>query len=222
MAKDEIRVFVVGHLETNCFAYVSEGECLVVDPGAMGEAIAEQLKDVRVTQVVATHRHHDHVGGIAALVRATGAPWAIHRDDAAEVCHALDLSSHDLVSLRGSIENPPEPDQILVEGDEISVGTAQFEVLHTPGHTPGGIVLVGKGSAEGIAFVGDTLFAGSCGRCDLYGGSWPVMQKTLERLRTTIDPNTQLLTGHGPATTMAQELAYNPYLQEGAWRPSAG
>ena len=220
---DEIRQFVVGDLETNCFAYVSAGECLVVDPGASGARIAEALSDVEVRQVVATHRHHDHVGGIRALVQATGAPWAIGAVDAEWAVTALELSSHIWNSFdasRQEIEDPPEPDRLLHEGDTLEVGTARFRVIDTPGHTAGGIVLVGEGSAEGVAFMGDTLFAGSCGRCDLVGGDWQAMSKTLARLRGLIGPEVTLLCGHGPATTMATELASNPYLRPDAWRPS--
>ena len=219
-SQDEIRRFVVGDLETNCYAYVSEGQCMVVDPGASGARIAEGLSDVQVTQIVATHRHHDHVGGIKALAAATGAPWAIGAGDAELATRALELSSHDFSGLGTELSDPPAPDTLLHEGDVLSVGTARFRVVDTPGHTPGGIVLIGEGSADGVAFVGDTLFAGSCGRCDLMGGSWAAMQGTLERLSGLIDPQTMLLCGHGFATTMERELATNPYLQPGAWRPS--
>ena len=88
---DEVRQFVVGMLQTNCYAYVSEGECLVVDPGASGARIAQQLADVQVRLVVATHRHHDHVGGVKALVEACGAPWAISAMDADGAARALEL-----------------------------------------------------------------------------------------------------------------------------------
>ncbi len=220
--QDQIRLFVVGDIQTNCYAYISQGECLVVDPGASGAQIAEALADVKVTQVVATHRHHDHVGGVRALVEATGAPWAISAADAELATRAIEISSHDVGGLGGVVDNPPEPDRTLVEGDILEVGSARFRVIETPGHTPGCVILMGEGSAEGIAFVGDTLFAGSCGRCDLMGGSWPAMQKTLERLSTLIDPATTLLSGHGEVTTMERELATNPYLQPGAWRPSFG
>ncbi len=212
-SQDQIRCIVVGMLGTNCYAYISQGECLVVDPGASGDRVAEELADVHVSQIVATHRHHDHVGGVTALVEATGAPWAIGAIDAAEATKALELSSHDFVQKEPGLADPPAADRELHEGDVLAVGTARFRVLETPGHTPGGIVLVGEGTAEGIAFVGDTLFAGSCGRCDLYGGDWSAMQKTLARLKTEIAPETTLLCGHGPTTTMAQELATNPYLQ---------
>lgn len=218
--KDEIRLFVVGDIQTNCYAYVSAGECLVVDPGASGARIAEELADVKVTQIVATHRHHDHVGGIKALADATGAPWAISAEDAELAVRSIEVSSHDLSFAIGDLANPPEPDRLLSEGDVVEVGTARFEVLAAPGHTPGGIVLLGHGSAEGVAFVGDTIFAGGCGRCDLMGGDWGMMSKTLARLSRLIDPSVTLLCGHGPATRMGYEVATNPYMQPGVERES--
>lgn len=212
---DEIRNFVVGELDTNCYAYISGGEALVVDPGANGSRIATALSDVRVISIVATHCHHDHVCGIAALAKATGAPWSIGFFDAEAATNALARSVHATPQsiAEGELADPRAADRKLINEDVIDVGSAHFRVVETPGHTPGGIILMGGGSADGIAFVGDTLFAGSCGRTDLAGGDPQVMATTLAMLRDTIPPKTTLFCGHGPATTMAQELKYNPYLQ---------
>ncbi len=206
---DELRRYVVTPLATNCYAYVSAGECLVVDPGGSGDRLADVLDDVRVTCVAATHGHGDHVGGVAALVRATGAPFAIHAADAELARHAGEMSEVG----RSYDENAPAPDRELAEGDVISVGTATFTVMETPGHTPGGVVLVGGGSAAGVAFVGDTLFPGSHGRTDLAGGDEATIMRSLARMAAQIAPETTLLCGHGPATTMERELATNPFLR---------
>lgn len=206
---DELRRYVVTPLQTNCYAYVSEGECLVVDPGGSGAQLATVLDDVRVTCVAATHGHGDHVGGVAALVRETGAPYAIHAADAELARHAGEMSEVG----RSYDDNAPDPDRTLAEGDVLTVGTATFTVMETPGHTLGGIVLVGGGSAEGVAFVGDTLFPGSHGRTDLKGGDEATIMASLARMAAEIDPATTLLCGHGPATTMARELAVNPFLR---------
>lgn len=207
--RDELRQFTVTPLQTNCYAYVSAGECLVVDPGGSGAAVAEHLDDVRVTCVAATHGHGDHVGGVAALCRATGAPFAIHAADAELARHAGEMSEVG----RSYDENAPAADLLLAEGDVIEVGTATFTVMETPGHTPGGIVLLGGGSAEGLAFVGDTLFPGSHGRTDLTGGDERAILTSLRRMAAEIAPETMLLCGHGPATSMAVELARNPFLR---------
>ncbi|HJB54175.1 MAG TPA: MBL fold metallo-hydrolase, partial [Candidatus Olsenella avistercoris] len=193
----------------NCYAYVSEGECLVVDPGGSGAQVAEHVRDARVTCVAATHGHGDHVGGVAALVRATGAPFAIHAADASLAARAGQMSEVG----RSYDEDAPAPDRALSEGDVLRVGTATFTVMETPGHTPGGVVLVGGGSAEGVAFVGDTLFPGSHGRTDLSGGDEAQIMASLARMADLIAPETTLLCGHGPATTMARELATNPFLR---------
>ena len=206
---DELLQFVVTPLQTNCYAYVSAGECLVVDPGGSGARVAEHLGDVHVACVAATHGHGDHVGGVAALTRETGAPFAIHAADAELARHAGELSE---VGRRYD-ENAPVADRLLAEGDVIEVGTATFTVMETPGHTPGGIVLVGGGSAAGVAFVGDTLFPGSHGRTDLAGGDERTILASLARMAAEIAPETTLLCGHGPATTMARELACNPFLR---------
>ena len=207
--RDELRQFTVTPLQTNCYAYVSAGECLVVDPGGSGAAVAEHLDDVRVTCVAATHGHGDHVGGVAALCHATGAPFAIHAADAELARHAGEMSEVG----RSYDENAPAADRLLAEGDVIEVGMATFTVMETPGHTPGGIVLVGGGSAEGLAFVGDTLFPGSHGRTDLTGGDERTILASLRRMAAEIAPETMLLCGHGPATSMAVELARNPFLR---------
>ena len=207
--RDELRQFTVTPLQTNCYAYVSAGECLVVDPGGSGAAVAEHLDDVRVTCVAATHGHGDHVGGVAALCRATGAPFAIHAADAELARHAGEMSEVG----RSYDENAPAADRLLAEGDVIEVGTATFTVMETPGHTPGGIVLLGGGSAEGLAFVGDTLFPGSHGRTDLTGGDERAILTSLRRMAAEIAPETMLLCGHGRATSMAVELARNPFLR---------
>lgn len=206
---DELRRYVVTPLQTNCLAYVSDGECLVVDPGGSGDQLATVLDDVRVTCVAATHGHGDHVGGVAALMRATGAPFAIHAADVELARHAGEMSEVG----RSYDENAPDPDRTLAEGDVLRVGTATFTVMETPGHTPGGIVLVGGGSAEGVAFVGDTLFPGSHGRTDLKGGDEATIMASLARMAAEIAPDTTLVCGHGPATTMARELAVNPFLR---------
>ena len=207
--KDELRCYVVGPIQTNCYVYVSAGECMVVDPGASGRAVAEQLAGLKVRLIVCTHGHGDHVGGVAALKAATGAPYLIHAADAERATHAGEVSELG----RAYDDNAPEPDRTIAEGDVLSVGTATFTVMETPGHTPGGVVLVGHGSAEGVAFVGDTLFPGSCGRTDLAGGDQATIERSLARMAAEIAPETALFCGHGPSTTMEAELRQNPFLR---------
>lgn len=109
--------------------------------------------------------------------------------------------------------DPGEPTRLLAEGDAIEVGDICLQVIETPGHTPGGIVLFAATEQRNIAFVGDTLFPGSCGRTDLAGGDPDAMRRSLARMGREIAPQTALLCGHGPATTMAEELASNPFVR---------
>ena len=208
--KDELRCFVVGPIQTNCYAYVSEGECMVVDPGASGAAVAEALDDVRVKCIVATHGHGDHVGGVAALKSASGADYLIHGADVERATHAGEVSELGIAY----DDDAPMPDSELSEGEVIRVGSATFEVVEAPGHTPGGVVLLGGGTAEGLAFVGDTVFPGSHGRTDLDGGDEKTILATLRKLADRIPPATVLYCGHGEATTMERELAYNPFMRK--------
>ena len=205
---DELRCLVVGPIQTNCYAYVSAGDCMVVDPGASGRALADALADVDVRLIVATHGHGDHVGGVAALKAATGAPFLICAADAAMASRAGETGELGIAY----DDDAPAPDRALCEGDVLRVGTATFTVMETPGHTPGGVVLVGGGSAAGVAFVGDTLFPGSHGRTDLAGGDEAAIERSLSRMAREIAPDTRLLCGHGPSTTMRQELRGNPFL----------
>lgn len=205
---DELRQYVVGPLQTKCYAYISEGSCLVVDPGASGAALADELADTGVAAIVCTHGHGDHVGGVAALRERTGAPYLIHAADAEIARHAGEVSEIGIAY----DDDAPQPDGLLVEGRVIEVGSASFAVMETPGHSPGSVCLIGQGSAEGIVFTGDTLFAGSRGRTDLDGGDEVLIMASLTRLKCEIAPASTLLPGHGPSSTMARELATNPYL----------
>jgi glyoxylase-like metal-dependent hydrolase (beta-lactamase superfamily II) len=215
MAADEtqgsIRRFVVGDISTNCYVIAYGTACLVVDPGASGAAIAEEVarSGLSVEGIVCTHGHHDHVGGVGALKRETGAPYMISAKDNARAQRACELSSHVFDLSDGSVEDAPAADRTLAEGDTISVGDVTLTVIEAPGHTEGGIVLMGPG----FALVGDTIFAGSVGRTDLYGGDAATLAATIARLKELIPPETVLLCGHGPETTMARELATNPWFR---------
>ena len=177
---------------------------MVVDPGASGSEIALQLHDLNLKYIVATHGHADHVGGVKALKLAAGGTYRINQKDAELACHAAE---HD-----ADYDNAPQPDGFLAEGDTLEVGTALFHVMETPGHTPGGICLVGDGTAKGAVFVGDTLFKGSVGRTDLDGGDSEVLARSLQRLKCDLDPTSLILSGHGEQTEFAQELKENPFL----------
>lgn len=205
---DELRVFCVSPIRTNCYAYISEGQCLVIDPGDAGLQLAKALSDVSVGQVVATHGHNDHVSGVGELVRATGASFAMAKGDVEWALAHAGRPDHFGFAYGSEM---PRPDRLLSEKDVVEVGTAKFSVYAAPGHTPGGIVLLGSASATGYCFVGDTIFLGSHGRCDLEGGDEAAMSATLHRLGRSIPGPTLLLCGHGKPTTMAAEIAGTPF-----------
>lgn len=206
---DAIELFMVGPIQTNCYAYESASECMVVDPGGEGAMLADALSGFKVVAIVCTHGHGDHVGGVAALKAATGAPYLIHAADSEAAQHSSQVPEWGICY----DDDAPEPDGLLSEGDVISVGTARFSVMETPGHTPGCVCLVGSGSAEGVVFSGDTLFAGSRGRTDLPGGDTATIMDSLARLKREVPPEAAVYPGHGLSTTMARELAVNPYLR---------
>lgn len=201
----EIRAFTLGPIETNCYALVSNGHAMVVDPGFYGAKVAEQLSDVEVDLVVATHGHGDHVGGVQGLIDALPGEqvFAIGANDAERAMRAGGVGSLGL----SYDDDAPKPDLLLREGDKVTVGDVTLMVIDAPGHTEGGIVLVG----DGIAFTGDTVFKGSVGRTDLVGGDAATLMETLEHLKDVLPADTVLLPGHGEATTMAAELAANPF-----------
>jgi len=203
------KVLSVGMLESNCYILGDESsrEAVVIDPGGDGPDILAVLKkeNLQVKTIINTHGHFDHVGANQALVEATGAPIAIHAADA----HMLSQPSAEALFFTGGRLQPSHASILLAEDDILAFGAYTLKVLHTPGHTPGGICLVLQ--QEPLVYVGDTLFAGSIGRTDFPGGSF---EDLIQSVRTKIFPlgdHYLVLPGHGPATTVGQERQYNPF-----------
>ena len=201
--------FEVGPLQTNCYIVGDEAskEAAVVDPGGDARLILGALKEhgLRCTAIVITHAHFDHVGATAELKRETGAPVIIH---AAEK-DLLPMQSRMARLFGMQVKDPPPADRTVVEGDIIKVGAIEMKVLHTPGHSPGGICLVIE--SEKKVIVGDTLFADSIGRTDFPGGS---LDELLDGVRTkifTLGDDFEVYPGHGPATTVGRERKHNPF-----------
>ncbi|MFH0892023.1 MAG: MBL fold metallo-hydrolase [Candidatus Falkowbacteria bacterium] len=171
----DIKRFVVGEIATNCYLVSSAGEAAVIDPGGSGELILDEIKKARVklVYVINTHGHFDHVLADEHLRNATGAKILIH------------------VAEKSLIDFPA--DQYLSDGDVIRIGDIELKVLHTPGHTPGGICLLG----DGFMFTGDTLFLNGIGRTDFEWSSETDMEASLKRLVDIIKPGMAIYPGHG-------------------------
>jgi glyoxylase-like metal-dependent hydrolase (beta-lactamase superfamily II) len=197
-----------GPLQVNCYIVGCEttGLAAVIDPGGDVEQILDRLQqnDLRLQMVINTHGHFDHVGGNRGLLEATGVELLMHQDDK----QLLDLAAEHAAAYGLSAEQSPAPQRLLLGGENLQLGELIIKVLHTPGHTPGGISLY----VEDQVIVGDTLFAGSIGRTDLPGGDY---QQLIDSIRDKLLPlpdATVAHPGHGPATTIGREKVFNPFL----------
>ena len=203
-----IKKLEVGPFASNCYIISSESnkEGVIIDPGADAEEILKNVKDLGldIKFIVLTHGHIDHIGALKEVKEATGAEVAIHSDD------AKSLHEPSLGRVFGlSYPPPPPPDRLLKGGDSIDIGDLHFLVLHTPGHSLGGICLLG----EGVVFSGDTLFNYGIGRYDLPGGSYSQLMDSIYTKLMILPDNTIVCPGHGPDTTIGTERRGNPFLR---------
>ena len=199
----------VGPIMANCFIVGCEEtkQAAVIDPGDEADRILMTLAQhaLVVKYLINTHSHFDHVSANKRMKEVTGAPLAIHPDDAPMLAEL----SRSAMMFGLSAENSPEPDILLKDGDEISFGNISFKIIHTPGHSQGGICLYTKGHL----FAGDTLFAGSIGRTDLPGGNYDSLISNIKNKLLVLDEDTIVYTGHGPETTIGNEKRMNPFLR---------
>jgi len=207
-----IDTFPVGPIECNCtiLGDPTTGEAIVIDPGDDPETILSRLSQhgLRATQIVCTHTHIDHVGGIYELQERLGTPAAIHK---------ADLFLFEKLDVQAQWCGMPEPkrgiiDQFVADGDAVTCQGVEMGVIHTPGHTPGSTTFHLKGDRN-ILFTGDTLFMQSIGRTDLWGGSYQDILRSIEKKLMTFDDDTLVIAGHGQSTTIGHERRYNPFLR---------
>jgi len=204
----KLNQLTVGQLGVNCYIVSCEDtkESLVIDPGDNVEIILEKIEqeNLQVKYIVNTHGHADHIGANTILKNKTKALIAIHSDDAPMLSNPkLNLS----IYIGASIISDAA-DIILNDGDIMTIGNVNLSVLHTPGHTKGGICLL----TEGALFSGDTLFAESIGRCDFPDGSMNDLIHSIQSQLMKLPDDIKVYPGHGPVTTIGWERTHNPYL----------
>ena len=201
-----LKKLVVGPFASNCYIVGSEStkEGIIVDPGAEANEILKSVKELglEIKFIVLTHGHTDHIGALNEIKQATSAEVTIHTDD------AKSLQQTSSFIFGPSYQAPPPPDRLLKGGDSIDIDDLHFLVLHTPGHSPGGICLLG----HGVVFSGDTLFNYGIGRYDLPSGSYSQLMDSLHTKLMVLPDDTIVYPGHGSDTTIGTERRANPFL----------
>lgn len=209
----EIILVPVTELQQNCriLADTATRSAVVIDPGGDSPRILDQLSKRGLTckEIWLTHSHFDHCGGVAPLLRVTGATLSGHPVEAmmrAAVTRIVEMYGMS----PGKMENCPEPTRFLSGGESVSFGDSTFKVLFTPGHSPGSISFYNE--RDGYVLSGDVLFAGSIGRTDLPGGDSQTLLSSIARELLPLPDSVRVLSGHGPDTTIGRERSTNPFL----------
>jgi glyoxylase-like metal-dependent hydrolase (beta-lactamase superfamily II) len=208
-----VKQYEVGNFAVFSYLIGDEGtqEGLFIDPAddakrLLSEVESQGLKSIKY--IVNTHSHVDHIMGNAEMVKKTGAKIVIHEKDASAVAQ----TPFDLLEMFGATPSPP-PDILVKEGDAIQVGNVKLKVIHTPGHSPGGISLY----LDGMVFTGDTLFVGSVGRTDFPGSSWDVLEASIQKKLYILPGETVVFPGHNygstPTSTIQYERRHNPFVR---------
>lgn len=199
-----LKKVIVGPLGCNCYIIADERtrETLLVDPGDEPDRIIDFVHEnsLNVKFIVFTHAHFDHVGAVSDIKQKTGAPIIIHHDEQ-EIYRG---TREQAASWGFELGEFPKPDMLVSEGDILEIGDLKFKIIHTPGHSPGSICLLGKD----ILITGDTIFAGSVGRTDLHGGDMLQLKNSFKRLMS-LSEEIKILPGHGPETTLGREKTEN-------------
>jgi hydroxyacylglutathione hydrolase len=208
----DVRMFTVGQIAENCFLFRKEGSdrAIVVDPGDEAERLEAAIDELGVTveAILLTHTHFDHIGAVAPLARATGAPvWCPEIETAV----LADINSFVPWPGFGPFESY-EADHTVSGGEKLELAGMEIDVIFTPGHSPGHVTY--SIPDEGGIFSGDVLFQGSVGRTDLPGGDWATLLESIRTLVESHPPETKVYPGHMGITTLGAERATNPFLAE--------
>lgn len=205
----EVHKIEVMPLGANCYFAFDEStrEGIVIDPGGSSDLIMKKIDELqmKVVAIVNTHGHWDHVGANQTVSEKMGVPVYIHEDDA----DYLTDPAKNISNMMGTQSQTKAADHLLKEGDTVTFGSCELEVIHTPGHTPGGICLYG----HGVLFCGDTLFYRSIGRTDLPGGDFHTLIESIKNKIFTLPGDTLVCPGHGMVTNVRDEINGNPFVR---------
>jgi hydroxyacylglutathione hydrolase len=204
-----LETFEVGPFMVNCYLVGCEttGDAMIIDPGDMGDMVLARARELnlQVKHIINTHGHADHIKDNGLIKDRTGAPIWIHKLDAP----MLPVPNHNLSAFFGfSISSPPA-DKFLEDGQIFKLGAILFKIIHTPGHSPGGICLLHNKTL----FCGDTLFCESIGRTDLPGGDFDTLEQSIRNRIYTLDDDVIVYPGHGPTTSVGFEKHSNPFVR---------
>jgi len=204
----KIDSLVVGPLGVNCYIISKSGKAVVVDPGGDAPSIIKFLDTNKITPVaiVNTHGHFDHIGGVSELAEKYKIPFKLHKDDVFLVSHGSETAS----MFGFSPTKNPEVTGFISDGEVLDIEGIVINVIHTPGHTPGGVSLFFKELQSVIT--GDTLFLESIGRSDFPYGNLEQLIKGINTKLMTLDESVKVYPGHGPASTVGHEKKFNPFL----------
>lgn len=210
-----VESFTFNPFQTNCYVCHDAGEGVIIDPSCMTEAEQQAVlayvdaHQLKIRHLLLTHGHIDHIFGCRVLADHFGEAWQMHPADKP----FLTRSAEQVLAFGMPLEAPPSPGPLLDEGDTVTVGEATWEVLHTPGHSPGSICFYD--AANGFVVSGDVLFQNSIGRTlGLPQTSLPQLMASIFQKLLLLPDDTIVYPGHGPATTIGRERAHNPFLQD--------
>ena len=205
----QVEPLIVGPLFSNCYIIYDEEEKqgAIIDPGDDADKILKRVKElgISIKYILATHGHFDHVGGVAPLRRELKVEFLAHKGD----FFFIEDGENSARRWGIDIEQPPKPDRFIKDGDKIKVGSFELEVIHTPGHSPGGVSFL----YDRMLFGGDTLFQGSIGRTDFRQGSFEEISESIKSRLYKLPDDTIVYTGHGPVTTIGDEKRFNSFVR---------